>query len=72
VSSAALDRANSVLYAEAGIKEYWIVLGRDRKIEVYRRPENGRYLEQHLFGEADNLQCSAIPAVLFRVADLFA
>src|SRR5687768_15580456 len=26
ISSAALDRANSSLYAEAGVQEYWIVL----------------------------------------------
>src|SRR5882724_11323947 len=32
-SSAALDRENISLYAEAGIKEYWIVLGPERQVE---------------------------------------
>src|SRR2546426_3707655 len=35
-SSAALDRENTSLYAEAGVKEYWIVLGPERQVEVYR------------------------------------
>src|SRR5689334_1804477 len=30
VSSAALDRENASLYAEAGVKEYWIVLGNEK------------------------------------------
>lgn len=41
VSSPALDRENASLYAEAGVKEYWIVLAHERCIEVYRHPENG-------------------------------
>jgi len=71
VSSPALDRANASLYAEAGVNEYWIVLGSEQKVEVYRRPENGRYVEACLFGLNDTLECSAIPAVRIRVADLF-
>src|SRR5687768_15088951 len=35
VSSPLLDRENASLYAEAGVKEYWIVLGAQRKVEVY-------------------------------------
>src|SRR3954468_9618313 len=38
VFSPALDRENALLYAEAGVKEYWIVLGSLQQIEVYRRP----------------------------------
>src|SRR5437660_5527366 len=38
LSSATLDRENASLYAEAGMKEYWIVLGQERRVEVYRRP----------------------------------
>jgi Uma2 family endonuclease len=39
VPSPALDRENASLYAEAGVKEYWIILGKERKVEVYRRPK---------------------------------
>jgi Uma2 family endonuclease len=71
VSSGALDRENASLYAEARVKEYWIVLGRDRQIEVYRRPENGRYLEKIVVGFKDTLECTSVPGLHIRVADLF-
>src|SRR5258705_11804860 len=35
VSGPALDRENALLYAEAGVVEYWIVLARERQVEVY-------------------------------------
>jgi len=71
VSSAALDRENCSLYAEAGVKEYWIVLARESKVEVYRKPKGGRYLEKRLFGPKDTLQCASVPALNIRVSDLF-
>lgn len=72
VSSATLDRENASLYAEAGVKEYWIVLGPERQVEVYRQPENGRYRECLQFGANDTLQWASVPAVCIRVSDLFA
>ena len=71
VSSPALDRENTALYAEAGVKEYWIVLGRERRVEVYRRPENGRYQETLLVGGNDTLECSSVPGVRIQMAELF-
>src|SRR5919108_2957704 len=50
VSSPTLDRENASLYAEAGVKEYWIILGSERQVEVYRRPEQGRYGERQIYG----------------------
>jgi len=71
VSSATLDRENTSLYAEAGVKEYWIVLGPERRVEVYRQPENGSDRESLQFGTDDTLQCASVPTVRFRVSDLF-
>src|SRR5947208_2609812 len=71
VSSAALDRENASLYAEAGVKEYWIVLGNEKKVEVYRRPEQGAYLEKIVVEQSDTLVCSSLPSVRVRVSDLF-
>lgn len=71
VSSPALDRENASLYAEAGVKEYRIVLGRERQVEVYRRPENGRYQETLLVGGNDSLECSNVPGLRIRMAELF-
>lgn len=72
VSSAALDRASAALYAEAGIKEYWIVLASERRIEVYRRASTGQYQEPLICGPGDLLECAVLPGVRIRVADLFA
>jgi len=71
VSSPALDRANATLYAEAGIKEYWIVLAGERRVEVYRGLSQGRYRERLTFGPDDTLECAFVSPVRIRVAELF-
>ncbi len=71
ISSAALDRENAFLYAEAGVKEYWIVLGSERKIELYTRPENGIYREKKTVSINETIQCVSVPGVRIRVADIF-
>jgi Uma2 family endonuclease len=72
VSSPALDRENASLYAEAGVSEYWIVLGNERRVEVYRNPVNGRYQETHILGVHDTLECPSVPTVRLTVSELFA
>jgi Uma2 family endonuclease len=71
ISSPALDRENASLYAEAGVNEYWIILGPERRIEVYRQPEHGRYRHTSMFSEDSVLECTSIPAVILRISDLF-
>ncbi len=71
VSSAELDRANAELYAEAGVKEYWIVLASERRVEVYLRPAQGRYLERRICGSDELLECMAVTGVRLRVGDVF-
>lgn len=71
VSSAELDRELASLYAEAGVKEYWIVLGPERRVEVHRQPENGRYQQQRVVGPEETLDCASLPSVRIRVSDLF-
>ena len=72
VSSPALDRENASLYAEAEVKEYWIVLALERRIEVYRRPERGRYSEKRTFGSGETVRCTSLPVITVDVAALFA
>ncbi|MGH7967452.1 MAG: Uma2 family endonuclease [Limisphaerales bacterium] len=70
LASAALDRENASLYAEACVKEYWIVLGKEHQVEVYRRPENGRYQEQFVAGPHGTIECLGLPGVQIQVSDL--
>ena len=72
VSSAALDRENASLYAEAGIPEYWIVLGEERQIEVYRQPENGVYQQKRLYSVGETLECGSVPGLQASLVDWFA
>jgi Uma2 family endonuclease len=71
VFSVALDRENATLYAEAGVKEYWIVLAAQRQIEVYSRPEQGRYQDVRIVGATETIECKSVPGVCIRVGDLF-
>jgi Uma2 family endonuclease len=40
-------------YAQAGIAEYWIVIPKEKLIEVYRAPKDGCYLEKHSYEPKD-------------------
>ena len=54
------------------VKEYWIVLGSERRVEVYRRPEQGSYQEQQLLEGDAELECAGVPGLRLRLAELFA
>ena len=71
VSSSVLDRENASLYAEAGVKEYWIVMGAARTIEVYRQPEDGRYRQTRVCGEGEVLESGSVPGFRLKVRELF-
>ena len=72
VSSAALDRELASLYAEAGVKEYWIILGSERCVEVYRLPKDGVYTEKIIVGEDEILVCASTPSVSIALKEIFA
>ena len=71
ISSVALDRESAVLYAEAGVKEYWIVLAGTRQIEVYRGPTAGDYLDRQILTVGQIIESSAIPGMRIGVTDVF-
>ena len=72
VSSESLDRANAVLYAEAEVPEYWIVLAQRRQVEVYLRPREGEYRERRIYAGDEEVACAAFPAVRVALPELFA
>jgi len=49
-----------------------MMVGLERTVEVYRRPENGRYQEKRICGVNDTIECASLPSVRIRIADLFA
>jgi Uma2 family endonuclease len=70
LANPALDRENASLYAEANVREYWILLGHDRQVEVYRNPSHGRYLERFVAGADQTLACIGVPGVVVSVSEL--
>jgi Uma2 family endonuclease len=72
VGSADLDRELAYLYAEAGVEEYWIVLGHEQATEVYRRPVNGEHQEKTMVGAGGTLACASVPGVVVSLDELFA
>jgi Uma2 family endonuclease len=71
VSSASLDRENAALYAEAGVKEYWIVLGGERTVEVYRQPVGGKYQRMQIYKSGETIACTCLPGVQVQLSELF-
>ena len=71
VSSVEIDRRKAMIYAEAGVHEYWIVLPEERQIEVYTRLTQGRYDVQHVFVEGQTACSETLPGFSVEVAGLF-
>lgn len=59
-----------LLYARAGIRDYWVVDINGRRLLVYRDPQAGDYTSQKVLGPADAVSPLAAPAATVRVADL--
>ncbi len=59
-----------LLYARAGIRDYWVVDINGRRLLVDRDPRGGDYTTQQALGPADAVSPLAAPAATVRVADL--
>jgi Uma2 family endonuclease len=59
------------LYALAGIPEYWIDNLVDRCLEVYRKPQAGKYTSRTILREGDTVSPLSRPEASIPVAGLF-
>ena len=71
VTSLDLDREKAVLYAEANISEYWIVIGERKVVEVYTAPQDGIYTQRRLYTCVETIKSSALPGLTVDLAALF-
>ncbi|HEY0204405.1 MAG TPA: Uma2 family endonuclease [Acetobacteraceae bacterium] len=70
-SSLGFDRATKLpLYAEAGIRDYWIVNLQDRAIEAHRDPEGGRCVRTRRIGFGEPLDILLLPGLTLPTVDL--
>lgn len=58
-----------LLYARAGIRDYWVVDIAGRRLLVFRDPVAGDYASQQVLGPADTVSPLAAPAATIRVGD---
>jgi len=72
ITSPDYDRSKLRAYAAAGVKECWLILGPDKKTEVYRQPKDGRYSERELHGPGGTLASAAVPEFTLSLDALFA
>jgi Uma2 family endonuclease len=72
ISSVTPDRENASLYAEAGVTEYWIILGEAAQVEVYRRPDGGVYQEMRVYRRGETIAGVGVTGGEFAVETLFA
>jgi len=71
-STLAYDRdEKAILYASAGVQDYWIVNLQDWCVEVYRDPSAGGYREKRTFDGDDTVSPLAFPNVSLNLAELF-
>jgi hypothetical protein len=70
VSSIEVDRAKADLYAEAGVRTYWLVLAAQRTVEVYTVPRPTGYASTRVLSSGDTLETWY--GVRIRLDDLFA
>ena len=72
VSSLEIDRVKAHIYAETGVKEYWIVCPEEKQVEVYRQPGADGYAERTLLAAPAVIECTALPGVRVELSALFA
>ncbi len=71
VTSHEFDGLKLKAYAEAAVKECWLVLVPEKKIEVYRKPATGRFGEEKVFGPTGQLKSTSVPEFTVDLAGLF-
>ncbi len=71
VSTLALDRRKAAIYAEAGVREYWIVFPQQRCIEVHSEPRSEGYSRQMTVTDPERLVSVAVPGFAVELGGLF-
>lgn len=72
VSSLEIDRVKAEIYAEAGVKEYWIVCPSQKRVEVYLPGEPNRFGPPMVASAPAVLESTALPGVKVDLGELFA
>jgi Uma2 family endonuclease len=72
VTSHDFDRSKLRAYASVGVKECWLVLGLEKRIEVQRRPQDEQFAGHVVHGPSGMLTSAAVPSFTVELDSLFA
>ncbi len=64
------DREKGVVYAQAGIREYWLINLKSNEIEVYRNPTPEGYQHQQIFKPGESVSPLAFPDLVILIEDI--
>ncbi len=71
ISSSEIDRRKTAIYAEASVREYWIVMPETRQVEVHTKLTQSRYAVQRIFTEGQTAFSEVLPAFRVELDGLF-
>ncbi len=72
ISSLEIDRVKASIYAEAGVREYWIVCPEEKRVEIFRELSAGGYAQSEIVSAPATIESSALPGVRVDFGALFA
>jgi Uma2 family endonuclease len=71
-STLAFDTGEKMqLYAQAGVKEYWVVNVRMKSVEVFRQPSKKGYRSAQAFSVGDVISPLSLPTAKLAIKTLF-
>ena len=71
VSSEALDRLKLQIYAEAGVRECWLVLAEERVVERHAELKDAAYHQMERIAFPGVLKSTVFPGLILPPANLF-
>jgi Uma2 family endonuclease len=70
-STVEYDReTKKILYAEAGIEEFWLINLQNNTVEFYKLPENGNYRFAKILGKGETVNSETIKRLSLRVEEI--
>jgi Uma2 family endonuclease len=72
VTSHEYDHLKLRAYANAGVKEVWLVLATEKQIESFRKPEAENFAQRSIHGPGGRLASAVIPGFALDLDALFA
>ena len=71
ISSVELDQRKQAIYAGAGVREYWIILPEEQRVEVYTLPLRREYGMRRVYVAPETVISESLPGFQLDLATFF-